>query len=417
MPYPPHVTRRHFLRHAALAGAALATAPLASCARKLPAAAAQPTAAPKPIFGCFDAHAIQYALELNAHAVRLIMPIGILQKLISQARQAQAGRGAMPWFFSTLRAMHHAGIKTVVTFLWVPHWMPSSKAPPLPPPHSPRAKAWLATARDFVQMMGENLYCVTMDNEPLTYLHPVDWRPSSAGSIPVLNWYSYVADEIHSTTPNLPIAAPAINILQQTMAMTPQRLKLHPWVKQAALHMHQMCDWANRSSHISALDLHLYVKTAAQMQPQLAFAGALTDKPFLVTEWSQLPVLRGWINEPLNLTFAKHWNLHGHGRHLTNSQYCSDCLRQPVSVDQWNDFVATAPLAPNFIADCYQIMCQNRVRLCTYTGCQQYNFPGYASYDIPTLYANATVMSVNGKWQLNTHLAQPFKAIASMADT
>ena len=403
------ISRRRVLKGVLAATAAMAANPLAAGAAKPPQVKPAPGTT---IFGGFDVQSIEEALAIDAQAVRLIVPIIVLQKIMGQARHAQADHGPWPWPFVLMRALHKSGIKVVVTFLWANWGHPM----PIPEVNSHRGQQWLQVVREFTHIMGDQLYYVTMDNEPLTFLHAADWHKSPTGHIKVLDWYSAVAEEIHKIRPDLPISAPAINILQQVMTMTPATLKVHGWVKACAAYTREMCAWTNRNGHISALDLHLYVKDVAQMKQQLAFARTLTDKPFLSTEWSQLPALNGWINQPLDRQFAAQWK---QPATRTNAAYSEACMQHPVSLNQWNDFMATAPLSPTFMQQACTLMGRNRVLLSAYSGGRQYKMIGnpvhvanYAKDAITMLYANATVVPLHGRWQPNYKLVRWFKAVA-----
>ncbi len=407
---PTAISRRGVLRGLLAAGAVMAANPLA--ARAAESLRVKPSSG-KTIFGGFDVQSLEEALATGAQAVRLIVPIAVLQKIMVQARQAQAGKVSWPWSLALMRALHKAGIKVVVTFLWA-NW---GRAMPIPAVDSTRGRKWLQVVRDFTHIMGDQLYWVTLDNEPITFLPAADWHKSAKGRIAVLDWYSAVAEEIHKIRPEIPISAPAINILQQLMTMTPETLKVHGWVKACAAYTRELCAWTNRNEHISALDLHLYVNDAQEMKRQLAFARTLTDKPFLSTEWSQVPVLDGWINQPLDAHFAARWK---QPATCTNSAYSLACMQHPVSLDQWNDFMATAPLSPTFMQQAYTLMCHHRVLASAYSGGRQYKIIGnpvraanYAKYALTMLYANATVAPLHGHWQPNYKLVQWFKAVAT----
>ncbi len=400
------VSRRHFVRGMVAAGAAISGYPLALRAAEPPH---KKPASAKTIFGGFDVQSFKEAQAINAHAVRLIVPIVVLQKILPQAQQAQAGHAQWPWSLALLRDLHKAGIKTVLTFLWA-DW---GKPMPIPQVTSPRGQQWLHLVRELTHLMGDQLYYVTLDNEPLTFLNESNWHQSPTGHIKVLDWYSAVAREIHKIRPTLPISAPAVNILQQVMTCHPSSTN---WIKACTGYTRELCAWTNRNSDISALDLHLYVRDIAQMQKQLTFARTLTDKPFLSTEWSQVPVLDSWINKPLEGHFTTRWK---QPVGQTNAAYTLACMQHPVSLDQWNDFVATAPLSPTFMQQAWQLMCRNRVLLSAYSGGRQYKITGnparaakYAQYALTMLYANATVVPLHGQWQPNYKLVQWFKAVA-----
>ena len=246
------------------------------------------------------------------------------------------------------------------------------------------------------------------------FLNTGSWHKTSTGAIPVLDWYSAVAREIHKIRPTLPISAPAINILPQVMSCNAASAN---WIKTCTGYTHELCAWTNRNSHISALDLHLYVKDVDSMHRQLSFARTLTNKPFLSTEWSQSPVLNGWIKKPLDGHFAAHWK---QPATLTNVDYTLACMNKPVALTQWNDFMATAPLSPTFMQQAWRLMRRNRVLLSAYSGGRQYKITDnpvraakYAQYAMTMLYANATVVQSHGQWQPNYKLVQWFKAVAA----
>ncbi len=308
-----------------------------------------------------------------------------------------------------VQALHKGGIKVVVTISWGP-WKPA-KPLPLPSPNSPRGKAWLKTTRELMELMGDHLYYLTLDNEPITYHYPVDWQGKTLDSKPVFAWYNAVAREVHRVKPALPIASPAFNTLEEVVRYNKNPQSQKPWVRWAATRTHDMFAWANVTELISAVDVHPYVTSAAYMSAALAFARAQTPKPLLATEWGQNAVLPTWINRPLARQFATRWKL---PHPQTNAAYVNACKARPVQIEQWNDFVNTAPLDHNFIQESYQAMCRNKLIMSAYFSYAQYPSVRPAGLLTP-LYASCTVVRRDGRYQPNSHFLPSYIATAIRA--
>ncbi len=373
------------------------------------AAGAMVSPQPPMLFGCFGVMNAQQAHAINARATRFIFSIYDLPREIANARKAIAGHGPMPWTFTMVHALHKAGIKVALTIGWGP-WKPA-KPLPLPAPDSARGKSWLKITRELVELMGDHLYYLTLDNEPITYHYPIDWQGKTLDSKPVFAWYNAVAREVHRVKPALPIASPAFNTLEEVVRYEKNPQSVKPWVRWAATRTHEMFAWANANELISAVDLHPYVTSASYMQAALAFARRQTHKAMLATEWGQNSVLHTWINEPLNRRFSARWKL---PHQQTNAAYVKACKARPVQLEQWNDFVNTAPLDHNFIPESYEAMRLNKLIMSAYFSYAQYPMVGPIDLLTP-LYASCTVVRRNGRYQPNSHFLRSYIATAIRA--
>ncbi|NNM84198.1 MAG: hypothetical protein HKL96_00330 [Phycisphaerales bacterium] len=364
---------------------------------------------PPMLFGCFGVMTAQQAHSIHARATRFIFSIYDLPRDIANAHKAIAGQGPMPWKFTMVQALHKAGIKVAITISWGP-WKPA-KPLPLPTPNSARGKAWLKTTRELVELMGDHLYYLTLDNEPITYHYPVDWQGKTLESKPVFAWYNAVAREVHRVKPALPIASPAFNTLEEVIRYQKNPRSEKPWVRWATTRTHEMFAWANANELISAVDLHPYVTSASYMQAALTFARRQTHKAMIATEWGQNSVLHAWINEPLNRQFSVQWKL---PHQQTNAAYVKACKVKPVQLEQWNDFVDTAPLDHNFIPESYEAMRRNKVIMSAYFSYAQYPMVRPMGLLTP-LYASCTVVRRNGRFQPNSHFLRSYIATANRA--
>ncbi len=127
---------------------------------------------------------------------------------------------------------------------------------------------------------------------------------------------------------------------------------------------------------------------------------------FLATEWGQDSALSTWFKQPAQRQFGTRWKL---APDQTNDAYGQACLQKPVMLEQWNDFVATAPLDPNFIAESYRFVCRHGVMLSAYYSYGQYARSRSADL-LTTLYATNTVAKLNGRYKphslwLEKHMA------------
>ncbi len=117
--------------------------------------------------------------------------------------------------------------------------------------------------------------------------------------------------------------------------------------------------------YCDAIDVHLHTVSVDMGARQIAYLKERTNMPLATTEWSQARVAFGWL-EQVNSQYG-----------MTNRDVISNAYDQPMSPQEWQDLIATAPYTPNFIPDFYNVLNENEFVLACYGSAVQYGSPAY----------------------------------------
>lgn len=392
------IRRRSFLKYCAAgsAGLLVSSSGLMACFQAQSASLEQRA---RTLCGCFNLPSAEMGRAIGAQATRLIFRAENLDQQIAAARG-----GDLPKNFQLVKNLASAGIPVTVTFSWI-----SNRARNLPEPGSAEWQQWLATARNFVRVMGPYLACVTLENEPITSYRLSEFVPRRAGDAPAIEWFKALAATLRQTAPHLLISSPALNILWGVIDNS------HPqWIKPVATFF----EWVRKDFNIDVIDVHAHVDGIATMKTVLAYAASQFTRGIVMTEWSQARSCKQWDLLKIDAGFAAKWN---RSHSLTNQGYIAQCESNPaagsgdsrVSLAEWNDFVATAPIDPNFMRDSFNAIRNYGVRMAAYGAAIQYGSP---LFDIKDLYANLTMVpGPDGNPQPNYKFLQWFQAMAATA--
>jgi len=397
------VHRRSFLKYCLAGGAAL----LADSRGFSPSAWAGMVSPDSPekfhpaktLCGCFNVASVGMAKDLGAQAMRAIFPA---EHLDNQMATAQGGH--LPRNFQLMKDLSGAGIPAIASYNWVHKqgWW-------LPEPDSDTWHQWLKTAENFAKMISPYVVGISLDNEPITSYKPTDFLSNSSGVVPAIAWFQALAATIRKTAPQLLISSPGLNTLDS--------LRAHPKSPMAAA-VAKFFDWARNDSNIDVIDIHAHFDSVKTVESVFSHAERQFPRGMVVLEWSQTGRIKGWDESPLNAGFAAKWE---RSASLKNGDYVLQCEAHPghgpgdsrVSLEEWNDFVATAPLDEAFMAEAFQSMKKHGVLMAAYGGAQQY---GNRLFDVTQLYANLTVPPQSpGKPQPNYKLVDWFKALSATA--
>lgn len=337
--------------------------------------------------------------DLGAQAVRSLFMGSFLEGQIAAAKS-----GPLPKHFQAIKDLSDAGIPVIASIAWL-----RKRETRLPAPNSDPWHRWLQTARDFVTLLAPYLAGISLDNEPITAYAPAEYLPNRSGVVPAIAWFRDLAAAIRQTAPHLLISSPGLNTLDS--------LRTHPKSPMAAA-VEKFFDWARNDSNIDVVDIHAHFNSVQTVEAVLDEVQGRFPRGIVVLEWSQTQKIRGWDSAPLDPGFAARWKRNGA---LQNGDYVLQCEAHPtagaddsrVSLAEWNDFVATAPVDADYMANAFDAMKKHGVLMAAYGGARQY---GNRLFDVTQLYANLTVPPLpDGRPQPNYKFADWFKAIAAAA--
>jgi len=301
-----------------------------------------------------------------------------------------------------------AGIHTIIQV----DWKSETPGTPLPAVGSAEYQQNLATWTQFLLIYGPYIYAVTIDDEPsLTYASSDLMSPS--GHSNAIAWFQTLA----STAADLRAATPALSHL---LIGTPA---INWWAdivyNRLTPYDNAFLAWATSDPNIDFIDTHAHVVNVDDMTTFFTYLVQLNEnsqpspKKITATEWSQAPATAPWLKQAptvssatKNVAFKNYLN----GANPTNSAYITfvESGTNQLDLGTWNAFVATAPLDPKFMKNAFKTMQSFGLDFACYA---DYCQGGNPVFDTGELYAQKSVVLLNGEWQPNFHLLNWYMAI------
>lgn len=280
----------------------------------------------------------------------------------------------------------------------------------LPPVNSPQWNRLIDQMSAFIRINGKWIDILALANEPVVDISLDDLKPQGDGTVPEIKFFRELAARsqkvIHSdpALAHIRVSSPAIlNLENVETQANKQMIGPRRRQKQKAENNHpnqRLFDWAASDPNIDIIDIHEHVATVSQIENALTYVHQHTDKPVIITEWSQSrivwPKVSGWLDHPIDSTFAARWHVNGN---QTNTDFIQTCYRHPVSKEEWDALVATANYDPEFMKQAFAVMQRYGVLAATYGGGVQSGDP---RFDTDLLWATRTVVpGQDGKPQEN----------------
>ncbi len=328
--------------------------------------AASSSELPQPLrVGVFAADAPAVLSDLGARMSRVM----VNDDVIAEARQEAIETGNDPPFIERLKAIVEIDVVPVVSLRWPVDPAVKGDDPDRVPEgidytNSLDLVEWL-----LLQTAGK-LNHVAINNEPLLGVGRYPPEQMEAG----FAWMTAVAERInalrttHSELADLkiiiPVELPTAYIEGNASA---GMVKAVEGLIQIGI------------DHADLLDLHIYASHIAEMEEKLALLTSLADVPIVVLEWSQAPVADAWRQEMADPSL---------GVEMTNEDFMLAAYENPVTEQEWADFVAMAPFDPHFMWQAVEVMSAFGVQMAAYGGAYQYGNP---RFDLPALFANMAV--------------------------
>ncbi len=337
------------------------------------------------ILGVFNPESPEQAGGLGAKAVRIFVSAQTLKQ------------GAHSKMIETLAEYKRAGFTVIATV-----GVGGKKKPKLPEIDSAQWKKKGENFELFLRAAGPSIDYISIANEPLVDMAASDFAPREDGRIPGIEFFKQRAvlaqSVIHSDAKfsHIKVSSPALFNLELIG-------KGHADARLNSL----IFDWEISDSNIEVIDTHTHVKSASQIEEVLTFIRQKTNKPVIITEWSQAPAAREWLGSSIDPDFAQKWSVNAR---QANKAFIEACYQKPVLKAEWDEFVAKAPYDPSFIKEAFAVMVRHGVAVATYGADRQY---GSVKFDAKQLLANRTVVpGPDGKPQENYLFALWYRNLA-----
>jgi len=367
----------------------------------LNAAPVQKTAETNTLLGIHNVITIPMAKALNISTGRVTISAQDMAQMIAPANVNSD--------LQALKTNYKAGIKSIITV----SWNLATPGKPLPPVGSKQYNENLANWDQFILIYGPYLYAVTLDNEPSATYASTDLM-SSTGESNAIDWFQTLASQtasLRASTPalsNLLIGTPAIWEWENIVNNTPTAFDT------------AFLTWATQDPNIDFIDTHAHVSQTSDITTLYTYLAKKNvhakpaPKQLACTEWSQSAATTDWLKKTPTVASAlnnKAYISSLNGARPTNRSYISYIESSPsnaLDLATWNAFMATAPYDPNFMSDAFEVMKSFNLLFACYGGYLQSGSP---YFDTDQLYANKTVVPLNGNWQPNYNFLEWYMAI------
>jgi len=317
-----------------------------------------------PVVGVHNSSKPNMLQQLGARMSRVI----IHDQAMAAARQAMDA-GETPVYFEDLDVLVDLGIVPVVTLRW-----PVNPGEPGPDPDrvptGQDREDCLELVEWFLLETAGRVNHVAINNEPLggPGRYPQDQMEDGFA------WMASVAEHINV----LRDTRPELDHLQVIMPVQITSGYLEGTASSSVVAAVDALIEIGMD-HADLLDLHLNVKSVAEMEAKLAFLTGLSDVPVVSLEWCQAYFSDEWRAEQADPQF---------GINMTNNDVILAAYENPMSAEDWASFIAPAPYDPHFLSQAVAVMSAYGVRMAAYAGAWQYGNP---RFDIVALLANHTV--------------------------
>jgi len=396
----------------------------------------------KTRLGLHGAAEPQIARDTGVSTVRVVLK----SDQIAGALRARAG--AEPEFIQKLKEFKAAGVEVFVTIRW-PEAEKKKKADQAEPaPRNPRNRrrggpaplaseyqpdieqaarkgdaggkdfdlvptggereAQLKLVRDFLTQCGPYISWFGLQNEvsggPGVY-SPEDMARDSGGKSPAIEWLTALADtarDVRATVPgvaHLRIGSPALSDgitlarARGTVRKTADADTTTQFIDDVIKLAEAKCD---------ALDVHLHVANIDESREIIKYVRARTSMPLTCTEWSDARAADEWLRAPV--ADPKRFG------DVRNGEYILNAYKNPVSIEEWDAFIKTAPGDPEFLEKQYDLMNEYKFIHACYGGPWQFGNP---KFDWKALYASKTTRASKGRPNENGPVMDEFRRLVA----
>lgn len=233
----------------------------------------------------------------------------------------------------------------------------------VPEPGSKQEMQWFQFAEDLLDELQGDLSILVLVNEITIDTPEQDLQPNEDGVIPFVRFQKRLLDHISDLNPKgsdgkpLPIYTGGFTRLDQ------EKQQAHP-ANQAII------EWVNEDNRLAGADYHIHqpdYKTSLEATEFIR--KQIPDKPLIVTEFSLIWKWKAHLGDKIGSTksgrqFAERYNLNPE---MTVAEYATQAFSNPVSEDQWQDFMKSQPwFEPDYLDIVGRMMENHGVVVATY---------------------------------------------------
>jgi len=291
--------------------------------------------------------------ELNAQCVRPGFTDHQIKNVIDTGGQEA---------FSKIKELDQSGVE-IITFLRWPEDTENTIGPdPERIPVGEDREEVLEYLEQYLLFVGPYIDWIQISQEPLgeTYYDDSKYSPDE-----VIEWWETVAlfirdiQTTHSNLSHLKIMTGGITGIKGQLDGTGNPLTVEI-IDRIISFGEEYCD---------AVDVHLHTVSVELGTQEISWLKSRTDMPLTATEWSQAHAATGpnweggWLRE-INQDYG-----------ISNWDVIQNAYNNPMSPQEWQDFIATSPYTPGFIPDFYDVLKENEFIYACYACVGQFGSP------------------------------------------
>jgi len=337
----------------------------------------------------------EYITAINAKATRRIIDDRTIKSWFSDSKKKSR-------IVSYMQTCRNQEIQVILSIRW-PNWENKKRKAMENKPHDDRVPVGkdreesLALLDRFLNEFGPYMDWYSFQNEAVAGNgeYPDHLKKDSKGNSPACEWFATLAEhtrELMKENPklsHLKFMSPALTTVNN---QANGAHSLNTWF------IEQIIEMSNE--HMDAIDVHFHdVVTPEDTRKSIKWVKRKAKIPLASTEWAPTRAGEEWLKSPVaDERF---------GKDIVNGQFIQNTYKKPVSIELWNEFMATVPLDPAvFIEKQYKVCNEEGMVVLCYGGGGQIGKP---QFDWKQLIATRTV---KGKNQHNQLYYDAFAAFA-----
>ena len=346
--------------------------------------------------GLFNLLDASLAKDLNVQATRFIASDYLLKKELILLNDTNNNADTLNEKTKAFIEVNKEGVPIVLSIIWPNK---NSKYHRIPEGRD-RIEA-LEFIKEFLLKVGPYISIYSLNNEPDIDNDENDKKYDENHTIKSIEWMKELAaasKEVINNNPeisHLKISSHGFLIYE--------KMKREMTIMEKDFLKAQF-DWINNDKNVDFADVHLHVGSVDDMENTIDYMQKHTNKPLICTEWSQAGELDNWIEKKTNKIFADKWGIDSQ---LTNEEFVRLCYKEPVTKEQWDDFIKDVPLDSTFMQVSATTAISKSMIMILYGQYRQFGAP---RFDVKQLFASKTVVSgIKYKYHENYDLVKQFQ--------
>jgi hypothetical protein len=237
------------------------------------------------------------------------------------------------------------------------------KAGPVPAPGSPQEQAWFGFADKLMAATTGKLSMLVVLNELYIDTQKPDLEPGPDGQVPMVRFLRRLVD--HLSAEDL-VASDGKPLRIYAGGFT----RLDRPEMQDNVATRQMLQWISSDPHIAGADFHIHEPDMETSRQSIEFMHRnVPSKPLIVTEFSLVFAWKEHLADEIGSgaagkDFAKQY---GVSPHLSVADFCNHSFENPVSEQEWHDFLKSQPwFDGHYLDEIGALMSADGVTVATY---------------------------------------------------